>query len=430
MPEISLRAEQMPASPIRKLVPLADAARARGTKIYHLNIGQPDLPSPQTGLDALKKIDRTVLEYSPSDGYRSLREKLVGYYEQFQIKLSPDDIIVTTGGSEAVLFAFMSCLNPGDEIIVPEPAYANYMAFAISAGAVIRPVVASIENGFALPPIEEFEKLINDRTRGILICNPNNPTGYLYTRREMNRIRDMVKKYDLFLFSDEVYREFIYTGSPYISACHLEGIEQNVVLIDSVSKRYSECGIRIGALVWNHPNAFATPAAVDAETHMTPEGIRIARVMQRQGISVDVSHLNEACFWDLFAKGERPPMASHSCCRALCDHVRNLTDDQIRAMIQYGGYIGVNFYPRFLSADCKADSVTIAQHIDHICQLGGSDIVGFGSDFDGIEVSPDDVRNPAELPNLLTALRNYGYNDESIERICGGNLKAYFARLK
>ena len=249
MPEISLRAEQMPASPIRKLVPLADAARARGTKIYHLNIGQPDLPSPKEGLESLKHIDRKVLEYSPSDGYRSLREKLVTYYEQYQIKLSPEEIIVTTGGSEAVLFAFMSCLNPGDEIIVPEPAYANYMAFAISAGAVIRPVVASIENGFALPPIEEFEKLINDRTRGILICNPNNPTGYLYTRREMNRIRDMVKKYDLFLFSDEVYREFIYTGSPYISACHLEGIEQNVVLIDSVSKRYSECGIRIGALI-------------------------------------------------------------------------------------------------------------------------------------------------------------------------------------
>lgn len=199
---------------------------------------------------------------------------------------------------------------------------------------------------------------------------------------------------------------------------------------DEMVAFWRQRGIRIGALVWNHPNAFATPAAVDAETHMTPEGIRIARVMQRQGISVDVSHLNEAGFWDLFAKGERPPMASHSCCRALCDHVRNLTDDQIRAMIQYGGYIGVNFYPRFLSADCKADSVTIAQHIDHICQLGGSDIVGFGSDFDGIEVSPDDVRNPAELPNLLTALRNYGYNDESIERICGGNLKAYFARLK
>ena len=249
MPSISNRAVAMPESPIRKLVPLADAAKRRGVKVYHLNIGQPDLPTPQEGLDALRNIDRKVLEYSPSDGYRSLREKLVGYYDQYQIKLTPEDIIITTGGSEAVLFAFMSCLNPGDEIIVPEPAYANYMAFAISAGAVIRTVSTSIEEGFALPKVERFEELINERTRGILICNPNNPTGYLYTRKEMNRIRDIVKKYDLFLFSDEVYREFIYTGSPYISACHLEGIEQNVVLIDSVSKRYSECGIRIGALI-------------------------------------------------------------------------------------------------------------------------------------------------------------------------------------
>ena len=249
MPEISNRAVAMPESPIRKLVPLADAAKRRGVKVYHLNIGQPDLATPQQGLDALRNIDRKVLEYSPSDGYRSLREKLVGYYDQYQIKLTPEDIIITTGGSEAVLFAFMSCLNPGDEIIVPEPAYANYMAFAISAGAVIRTVSTSIEEGFALPKVERFEELINERTRGILICNPNNPTGYLYTRKEMYRIRDMVKKYDLFLFSDEVYREFIYTGSPYISACHLEGIEQNVVLIDSVSKRYSECGIRIGALI-------------------------------------------------------------------------------------------------------------------------------------------------------------------------------------
>lgn len=239
----------MPASPIRKLVPLAEAAKARGTKIYHLNIGQPDVHTPQVGLDALKHIDRKVLEYSPSDGYRSLREKLVGYYDQYQIKLTADDIIITTGGSEAVLFAFMSCLNPGDEIIVPEPAYANYMAFAISAGAVIRPVISTIEDGFSLPGIEAFERLINERTRGILICNPNNPTGYLYTRKEMNQIRDLVKKYDLFLFSDEVYREYIYTGSPYISAFHLEGIENNVVLIDSVSKRYSECGIRIGSLI-------------------------------------------------------------------------------------------------------------------------------------------------------------------------------------
>ncbi|MDO5497010.1 MAG: pyridoxal phosphate-dependent aminotransferase [Alistipes sp.] len=249
MPVISKRAVEMPKSPIRKLVPLADAAKRRGTKIYHLNIGQPDLSSPQEAMEALRNIDIDVLAYSPSDGFLSLREKLVGYYDQYQIKLSPDDIIITTGGSEAVLFAFMSCLNPGDEIIVPEPAYANYMAFAISAGAVIRTVPTSIESGFALPELEEFEALINERTRGILICNPNNPTGYLYTRKEMNRIRDIVKKHDLFLFSDEVYREFIYTGSPYISACHLEGIEQNVVLIDSVSKRYSECGIRIGALI-------------------------------------------------------------------------------------------------------------------------------------------------------------------------------------
>lgn len=239
----------MPSSPIRKLTPLANDAKARGIKVYHLNIGQPDLPTPQKALDALSNVRREVLEYSPSQGFLSLREKLVNYYKRFRIELTPDDIIVTTGGSEAVLFAFMACLNPGDEIIVPEPAYANYMAFAVSAGAVIKSVPSSIETGFALPPVEEFEKLITDRTKAILICNPNNPTGYLYTRSEMNQIRDIVKKHDLYLFSDEVYREFIYTGSPYISACHLEGIEQNVVLIDSVSKRYSECGIRIGALV-------------------------------------------------------------------------------------------------------------------------------------------------------------------------------------
>ena len=239
----------MPSSPIRKLTPLANDAKTRGVKVYHLNIGQPDLPTPQKAIDALSHVDRKVLEYSPSQGFLSLREKLVNYYKRFRIELTPDDIIVTTGGSEAVLFAFMACLNPGDEIIVPEPAYANYMAFAVSAGAVIKSVPSSIETGFALPPVEEFEKLITERTKAILICNPNNPTGYLYTRSEMNQIRDIVKKHDLYLFSDEVYREFIYTGSPYISACHLEGIEQNVVLIDSVSKRYSECGIRIGALV-------------------------------------------------------------------------------------------------------------------------------------------------------------------------------------
>ncbi len=249
MPSISLRGCAMPSSPIRKLTPLANDAKARGIKVYHLNIGQPDLPTPQKALDVMKSIDRNILEYSPSAGFLSLREKLVKYYSKYNIDLAADDIIVTTGGSEAVLFAFLSCLNPGDEIIVPEPAYANYMAFAVSAGAVIKSVPSSIETGFALPPVEEFEKLISERTKAILICNPNNPTGYLYTRAEMNQIRDIVKKHDLYLFSDEVYREFIYTGSPYISACHLKGIEQNVVLIDSVSKRYSECGIRIGALV-------------------------------------------------------------------------------------------------------------------------------------------------------------------------------------
>lgn len=249
MPHISERGIDMPSSPIRKLAPLSDSAKARGLQVYHLNIGQPDLPTPQAGLDAIKNFDHTILEYSPSDGFRSYREKLVGYYAKFNINVSADDIIITSGGSEAVLFAFMACLNPGDEIIVPEPAYANYMAFAVSAGAVIRPVTSTIDEGFALPEVEKFEALINDKTKGIMICNPNNPTGYLYSRAEMNQIKKLVQKYDLFLFSDEVYREFIYTGSPYISALHLVGIEDNVVLIDSVSKRYSECGIRIGALI-------------------------------------------------------------------------------------------------------------------------------------------------------------------------------------
>lgn len=243
----------MPASPIRKLVPLSNAAKARGIKVYHLNIGQPDLPSPPQAFEALKNIDLKLFEYSPSDGLPSLRRKLAEYYHRFNIDVTADDIIITSGGSEAVLFAFMACLDPGDEIIVPEPSYANYMAFAISAGARIVTVPSSIETGFALPSVEEFEKLITPRTKGILICNPNNPTGYLYTQREMDALRDIVKRHDLFLFSDEVYREFCYTGAPYISAFHLPGIEDQVVLIDSVSKRYSECGIRIGALITKNP---------------------------------------------------------------------------------------------------------------------------------------------------------------------------------
>lgn len=249
MPHVSHRGAMMPDSPIRKLAPYANKAKAKGIKVFHLNIGQPDLPTPQVALDAIRNIDRTILEYSPSDGIATLREKLAKYYHKFKIEVSPEEIIVTTGGSEAVTFAFMACLDPGDEIIVPEPAYANYTAFAISAGAIIKSIPSTIESGFALPPVEDFEKLITPKTKGVMICNPNNPTGYLYTRDEMNKIRDLVKKYDLFLFSDEVYREFCYTGDPYVSAFHLEGIEENVILIDSVSKRYSECGIRVGALV-------------------------------------------------------------------------------------------------------------------------------------------------------------------------------------
>lgn len=246
--DISQRAQNMPSSPIRKLARYADAAKRNGVHVYHLNIGQPDIKTPECALEALRTVDRTILEYSPSDGYLSLRTKMVEYYAQYGIYLSPDEIIVTSGGSEAVLFAFLACLSPGDEVIVTDPFYANYMAFAISVGAVIKSVKTSIEDGFRLPSVEAFEEQITERTKAILICNPNNPTGYLYTRKEMMQLRDIVKKHDLYLFSDEVYREFIYTGMPYISACHLEGIEENVVLFDSVSKRYSECGIRIGCL--------------------------------------------------------------------------------------------------------------------------------------------------------------------------------------
>ena len=247
--EISNRSRNMQSSPIRKLAAYADAAKRQGIHVYHLNIGQPDIKTPLCGLDAVKSMDRTILEYSPSQGMLSLRAKMVTYYAEYGIDISPDEIIITAGGSEAVQFAYMACLDPGDEIIVTDPSYANYMAFATSCGAVMKPIHTSIEDGFKLPPVEKFEEQITPKTKAILICNPNNPTGYLYTKQEMRQIRDIVKKHDLFLFSDEVYREFIYSKEPYISACHLEGIEDNVVLIDYVSKRYSECGIRIGALI-------------------------------------------------------------------------------------------------------------------------------------------------------------------------------------
>lgn len=238
----------MPSSPIRKLAPFADAAKKEGVKVYHLNIGQPDLPTPQQGLDALKTITRRTLEYSPSDGILPLREKFCGYYRKFGIELSPSDIIVTTGGSEAVLLSFLACLNQGDEIIMVEPGYANYISFAKTAGVVVKTVTSKIEDGFALPPVEHFEDVITPRTKAILLCNPSNPTGYVYTPEELQKIKEIVLRHDLFLLSDEVYREFVYSGRPYVSALSL-GIEDNVIVIDSVSKRYSECGIRVGMVV-------------------------------------------------------------------------------------------------------------------------------------------------------------------------------------
>ena len=258
MPKISKRGEKIPASPIRKLTPFSDAAKAKGVKVYHLNIGQPDLPTPKKALDSLKTITRTTLEYSPSQGLKSLRDKLVGYYNRFGISVTDNEIIVTTGGSEALLLTFLACLNPGDEIIMTEPGYANYISFAVTAGVTVKTVTSKIEDGFALPSVEDFEKAITEKTKAILICNPNNPTGYLYSEEELYRLRDIVRDHDLYLFSDEVYREFRYTDAPYLSALNLEGIENNVIVIDSVSKRYSECGTRIGMIVSHNAEAMKT----------------------------------------------------------------------------------------------------------------------------------------------------------------------------
>ena len=257
MPHISQRGTQMPSSPIRKLAPLAAQAKKEGVKVYHLNIGQPDLPSPQKGLNALKSISRTTLEYSPSEGYAFLRERLCGYYAKFGISLTPEEIIITTGGSEAILLGFFTCLNPGDEIVMVEPCYANYISFAKTAGIVVKTVTARIEDGFRLPPVEEFEKAITPRTKAILLCNPANPTGYVYTPEELQKIKEIVVSHDLFLFADEVYREFVYNGKPYTSALTLD-IPENVVLIDSVSKRYSECGIRVGMLITHNKQVHDT----------------------------------------------------------------------------------------------------------------------------------------------------------------------------
>ncbi len=272
MPHISEKGRMMPESPIRKLVPYADQAKKRGTRVYHLNIGQPDIPTPQSMIDAMHKLDVKVIEYSHSAGILSYRQKMCAYYEKHGIHITPDDIIVGAGASEAILFAVQTCLNPGDEIIVPEPFYANYNGFAISAGVRVRPIISTIETGFALPPIAEFEKAITPRTKAILICNPNNPTGYLYSREELEVLRQIVKKHDLFLFADEVYREFCYDGTTHFSVMNLEGIEDNVVLFDSVSKRYSACGIRIGAMISRNREVMKT-ALKFAQARLSPPSL-------------------------------------------------------------------------------------------------------------------------------------------------------------
>lgn len=249
MPKLSAKAIEMPSSPIRKLVPFAEAAKKRGTKIYHLNIGQPDIETPASFLNAVKNADIKVLEYSHSAGNESYRKKLCAYYKGYNINIDETEVIITCGGSEAIEIAMKTCFNEGDEVIIPEPFYANYNGFSTSAGVKVVPVRSYIETGFALPSISDFEKVITPKTKGIMICNPGNPTGYLYTKAELEALRDLVKKYDLYLLSDEVYREFCYDGKEYISVMHLEGIENNVVLLDSISKRYSACGARIGAMI-------------------------------------------------------------------------------------------------------------------------------------------------------------------------------------
>ena len=271
MPSISDRGQQMPASPIRKLVPFAEAAKAKGTKVYHLNIGQPDIKTPEVALDAIRNIDMKVVEYSHSAGIVSYRQKLAKMYQSININVDENEILVTAGGSEAITFAFLTCLNPGDEVIIPEPFYANYNGFAVSAGIVVKPIRSSIEDGFALPAIEEFEKMITPNTKAIVICNPNNPTGYLYSQEEMDQLKQIVLKNDLYLFSDEVYREFCYDGEKHISAMHLDGIENNVVMFDSVSKRYSECGVRIGALVTKNKEIIET-ALKFGQARLSPPG--------------------------------------------------------------------------------------------------------------------------------------------------------------
>jgi aspartate aminotransferase len=272
MPDISKKGRLMPESPIRKLVPYAEQAKKRGIRVYHLNIGQPDIPTPEVALEAVRTMDQSVIEYSHSAGNESYRRKLADFYRRIGIEVDHTQVLITTGGSEAILFAMMSCIDPGMEVIIPEPYYANYNGFAISAGITVIPVVSRIEDGFALPPVADFEKLISKRTRGIIICNPNNPTGYLYSQQELEQIGSLLKKHDLYLFSDEVYREFCYDGLQHYSAMRLPGLEENIILLDSVSKRYSACGVRIGALVSKNGKVIQT-ALKFAQARLSPPAL-------------------------------------------------------------------------------------------------------------------------------------------------------------
>jgi aspartate aminotransferase len=269
MPKISKKGMMMPESPIRKLVPFAEVAKKAGRKVYHLNIGQPDIETPEVALNAVRNFKQKVVEYSHSAGIYSYRIKLTEYYKRINIDITPEEIVVGTGASEALLFTINTCLDPGDELIIPEPFYANYNGFSVNCGAVVRPIISTIDTGFALPPIADFERAINERTKAILICNPNNPTGYLYSKEELEILRDIVKKYDLYLITDEVYREFVYDGNHHYSAMHLRGIDENVILIDSVSKRYSACGFRVGCLITRNKDVART-ALKFAQARLSP----------------------------------------------------------------------------------------------------------------------------------------------------------------
>jgi aspartate aminotransferase len=289
MLQISNRGQQMPPSPIRKLVPYAEAAKKRGTKVFHLNIGQPDIETPPSILDAVRNADITVLEYSHSAGNESYRRKLVSYYKSVGINVSHDQILITTGGSEAIMFGFFACLNPGDEVIIPEPFYANYNGFAVAAGVKVVPITSHIENGFALPPIAHFEKVITPNTKAIVVCSPNNPTGYLYSRGEMEALKTICLEHNLYLFSDEAYREFAYDGE-YISAMHLTGMDEHVVLMDTVSKRYSACGARLGAFVTKNKAVYDT-AMKFAQARLSPPGL--AQIMGEAAVDLPASYFDE-----------------------------------------------------------------------------------------------------------------------------------------